>query len=213
MRVSMVGAVLAAGVTAAVLLGVAGCDRGASAPARDHDAAHAPSGAIASSPGYAGRRDDAPSASNDRRDAAPTGDYASRDGGGTAAKEDTPLFHGEPMWAENRRHSARENAEYQCDHHGREIGATSLDDCLAKAHAFIKTPPSTAETAVRGNGDKLIFDPRSGLFAVARRDGAPRTFRKPDDGAAFWAKQKEELQSGGRYRSRAGEGDDRGGGG
>ena len=48
--------------------------------------------------------------------------------------------------------------------------------------------------AGRANGDNLIYDPQSGLFAVARSDGAPRTLFKPEDGEAYWnAQQKDQT--------------------
>ena len=60
----------------------------------------------------------------------------------------------------------------------------------------------------RPNGDRLIYDPKANLFAVARKDGAPRTFFKPRDGADYWKQQQEEAQSGrGGYRG-GGRGDE-----
>ena len=35
------------------------------------------------------------------------------------AREPVPDFKGEPMWADNRRHTAQENAKYHCDKSGR----------------------------------------------------------------------------------------------
>ena len=119
------------------------------------------------------------------------------------------MFNGEPMWADNRRHTAEENAKYPCDKSGPDIGAPSLDACLTKVHAFIDHPPAGVETMTRPNGDKLIYDPKANLFAVARKDGAPRTFFKPRDGADYWKQQQEEAKDGGGYRRRDGGGDER----
>ncbi|MEO6339224.1 MAG: hypothetical protein ABIO39_04210, partial [Caulobacteraceae bacterium] len=109
--------------------------------------------------------------------------------------EAAPLFEGKPMWSDNRRHSAAENAQYQFEHHGEELGTKSLDAFLTKTHAFVDTPPSTTLKLVRANGDQLMFDPKSGLFAVARKDGAPRTVFKPQDGMAYWRAQETAAKS------------------
>jgi pyocin large subunit-like protein len=120
----------------------------------------------------------------------------------TAERTPAPLFHGRPMWSDSRKYSAQENARYQFDHHAAELGAKDLDDFIAKAHAFTASPPKGAMKAVRANGDNLIYDPKSGLFAVARSDGAPRTLFKPEDGEAYWkAQAKEQTAAARRTRS------------
>ena len=62
---------------------------------------------------------------------------------------------------------------------------------MKKAHAFVSDPPRGAETLSRPNGDLLIYDAKSNVFAVATAEGAPRTMFKPDDGRAYWDRQKE----------------------
>ncbi len=203
-----IGGAVLAGVA---VLALAACERGARAPSRaqrDGGGASASSDASSSSYGGSRPRDEGGSGGEG-------GGYrsASRDeGAAPREREATPDFHGKPMWADNRRHTARENAEYQCGKHGEDIASKSLDDCLTKVHAFVDNPPSGVETAIRErNGDKLLYDARSNMFAVARKDGAPRTFFKPREGADFWRGQKEEAQSGRRRSSGFGEGDRTGG--
>ena len=113
---------------------------------------------------------------------------------------------GRPMWADSRRYSAQENAAYQFEQHGEELEARDLDDFLAKAHRFVNRPPRGAQTLTRANGDTLVYDGASGLFGVARADGAPRIVFKPDDGDAYWAAQLRENAAGGRTTARAGTG-------
>jgi pyocin large subunit-like protein len=108
------------------------------------------------------------------------------------------LVHGKPMWAANRRHSADENAEYQFDRDGADFGARSVDDFVTKVHAFVDHPPAGAQTLVRTNGDKLIYDSKANVFAVVTKDGAPRTMFKPRDGAAYWDQQKERVAEEGK---------------
>ena len=43
---------------------------------------------------------------------------------------------------------------------------------------------------MRSNGDKLIYNSKTNVFAVVTKDGAPRTMFKPRDGAAYWDEQK-----------------------
>lgn len=136
------------------------------------------------------------------------GGYASRDSyagrnetgaggyGEPRERAPTPLYKGEPLWSDNRKYSAQENATYHCGKSGPDIGASGYDDCLVKVHAFIDHPPSDVETITRSNGDKLMYDPKANLFVVARKDGAPRTFFKPRTGASYWDEQKTQVASG-----------------
>ena len=54
-------------------------------------------------------------------------------------------------------------------------------------------------TLTRSNGDRLIYDPKGNIFAVADKNGAPRTLFKPKDGQAYWDKQKEAEANGDSY--------------
>jgi pyocin large subunit-like protein len=163
MRVVLMGA---AGVLALSLAACGG--RPSAVPSGGQEQAAAPP---ASAPSYAPERQS--SNASDPRDAP------------------VPLVDGKPMWAANRKHTAEENAQYQFAKNGADFGARSEDDYVAKAHAFIGHPPSGAQTLQRRNGDTLIYDPRANVFAVASKDGAPRTLFKPRDGAAYWAQQKD----------------------
>ncbi len=68
-------------------------------------------------------------------------------------------------------------------------------DYVRKAHEFVDHPPAGVETLSRRNGDTLMYDPKSNTFAVASRDGAPRTMFKPRAGAAYWDEQKTRLSA------------------
>ncbi len=175
-------------------------------------------GAVALSFLLLGACDGAPSAtparahaSIDRRlsDAVPDGDGSSRprltstaygsaanDRHDAAAQAPAPLYKGKPIWAANKKHSAQENADYHFQRDGQAVEAKTEDDFIAKVHAFIDNPPKGVETLTRSNGDKLMYDPKANLFAVADRDGVPRTLFKPNDGAAYWDKQKDSLARG-----------------
>jgi pyocin large subunit-like protein len=190
----------AAAVVVLSFAALAGCDqRLASQPSRDHRSVDgAPAAGLASTGDGAG----AASSATDRALAAAS----------SAAAKPVRLIEGRPMWADNRRHTAEENAQYQFERHGTELGARDLDDFLVKAHHFVNDPPPGVLTLTRANGDKLMFDPKSGLFGVARSDGAPRTVTKPEDGRAFWDKQVAENKTGGtgtRRTAARSSGDDR----
>jgi hypothetical protein len=122
---------------------------------------------------------------------------------------EAPRYQGKPIWAANRMHSSQDNADYQFKKNGADVGASSEDDFIAKAHAFVDHPPEGSETLKRANGDTLVYDAKDNLFAVVAKDGAPRTLFKPRDGATYWATQKADLDkpyTG--YRSAAGKSQD-----
>ena len=179
MRNGRVAGAALLGVMCFGLLGLAACDGGGSATAAR---SHAPADETASASRETGWAD----RGNEGGGGAPRTQRATL----TERTEAAPLFKGRPMWADNRRNSAEENAQYQFEHHGEELGAKSLDAFLTKAHAFVGDPPKSTLTKTRANGDTLMFDPDSGLFAVARKDGAPRTVFKPNDGMAYWRAQE-----------------------
>lgn len=94
------------------------------------------------------------------------------------------------VWSSNRRNSAEENLDRIYKRNGEAFDASSADDFAAKTRAFVDSPPRGTETISRANGDTLYYHAASNTFAVARRDGVPRTMFKPDDGAAYWSQQK-----------------------
>ncbi|HEX6866951.1 MAG TPA: hypothetical protein VF122_06945 [Caulobacteraceae bacterium] len=102
-----------------------------------------------------------------------------------------PRIDGKPMWSSNAKYSAEENAAYHFERNGKDFGAETVDAFVRKAHAFVSEPPREALTMTRANGDRLIYDPESNTFAVATKDGAPRTMFKPDNGMAYWEEQKD----------------------
>ena len=105
-------------------------------------------------------------------------------------RDPVKLVDGKAVWAASRRYSAEESAQHAYDRNGDAFGAHNLDDYIGKAHAFVEHPPKGVQTLKRANGDTLFYDPKDNIFAVANKDGAPRTMFKPDDGEAYWAQQK-----------------------
>ena len=98
---------------------------------------------------------------------------------------------GSPMWAANRRLTAQEAAERQFERNGKDFGATTVAQYVDRTHDFVGSPPKGTLRHTRSNGDKLFYDPKGNVFAVATKDGAPRTMFKPTDGMAYWEKQKQ----------------------
>jgi hypothetical protein len=180
-------AVLAMG--AAALLSVSACDR-------------------------VGHKDNARGDLSDRmaakaeRKAARMGERDGNEGGGQVAEAPT-YKDGKPIWAANRKRTAQENIDKMFRRNGEDFGASSSEDYVAKAHAFLASPPRGVQTATRKNGDKLYYDARTNTFLVATRDGAPRIMMKPRDGAAYWQDQLANLDRKGGY----GQGKNRRGGG
>lgn len=157
------------GTVAVLTLALAACDGKPSAVASRDQTPW--SGAAASGSSASGGA--ASSASTDPRDAP------------------VPQINGKPMWAANKKHTAEDNAQYQFNKNGGDFGAKDENEYVTKVHAFVENPPSGAQTMGRQNGDKLIYDPQSNVFAVVSRTGAPRTMFKPRGGASYWAQQKD----------------------
>lgn len=168
---------LLAAMCGTAALALAACDNGPSAVAK-HQAAGTQMAAADDSPtdrggGYAASRSD--------DDGAPRVDHR---------KDPVKMVDGAPMWSASRKFSAQQNAERAFDRNGKAFGADDLDAFVKKAHAFVDHPPKGTLTLTRANGDKLFYDPRSNVFAVASKEGAPRTMFKPDDGMTYWEEQK-----------------------
>ena len=157
------------GGAAVIALGLGACDAGppavSKAPQANAQAAAAPAA-------QAGAQASAQASATDPRDAP------------------VPLAtDGKPMWAANRTHTAQENADYQFNKNGKDFGAATEADYVARAHAFVDAPPTGVKRIARSNGDALLYDAKTNTFAVVTKAGAPRTMFKPRDGASYWDQQ------------------------
>lgn len=124
---------------------------------------------------------------------------------GSTDPRDAPVAlatDGKPMWAANRKHTAQENADYQFNKNGKDFGAASEAQYVAKTHAFVDAPPAGVKKIARSNGDALLYDTKNNTFAVVTSAGAPRTMFKPRDGARYWDQQVA------REQTRSSKGDD-----
>jgi len=132
-------------------------------------------------------------------------DYAPRDSSDPRTAP-IPQFKGKPIWSANRRYTAEENAAYHFERNGEAFGADTVEAYVEKAHAFVSRPPAGVQTLKRPNGDTLFYDEKANVFAVSNREGAPRTMFKPDNGPAYWARQKEieQARASGRGREEGG---------
>lgn len=180
---------LAVGISALALL--SGCDNGPSAVSKKASGAtevataNAPSGSYGadrSSGGGRGGYDDGAPRVDHRKD--------------PVSKADD----GKPVWATSKRFSADEAAQRQFERDGEAFGAKTLDQFVKKAHAFVGHPPKGTETLTRKNGDILYYDAKDNIFAVASKEGAPRAMFKPDEGEAYWEKQKDREQHASKSR-------------
>ena len=97
---------------------------------------------------------------------------------------------GKPIWSASRRGTAEENAQRSFERNGADFDAKTIDAFIRKAHAFVENPPAGTQRQTRSNGDTMLYDAKSNVFAVVNRDGAPRTMFKPDDGQSYWDQQK-----------------------
>ena len=140
-------------------------------------------------PSAVAQKDAAPPASEARQFAAAPSTPRQAESRNAPVRE----LDGRPIWSASRRGTAEENAQRAFDRNGETFGARDLDDFVRKAHAFIEKPPAGTQRLTRANGDVLLYDPKGNVFAVASKDGAPRTMFKPDEGAAYWDEQKSRL--------------------
>lgn len=187
------------GLFATALLGLVGCDRGPveSQPTREQAEVSSPDATDLGRAGAAGSGADTRAARDDDGPDPRDGPQPTRD-------------DGRPLWAANRSSSAEEAAQRQFERNGETFGADTVEEYVDQAHAFVAKPPAGVQRATRSsNGDQLLYDARSNTFAVATRDGAPRTMFKPDDGAEYWVRQKAQA-AGGRSSARSRGDDDRG---
>jgi pyocin large subunit-like protein len=126
----------------------------------------------------------------------PTPSYAS-----PATRPEAPvrLVAGKPLWSSNRRMSAEENARSHFERDGADFDSKTVDDFVAKAHAFTARPPKGTLRIERPNGDVLLYHEASNTFAVMSRQGAPRTMFKPRKGMDYWREQiRREKEKSGR---------------
>ena len=166
-----VGRSIVAMAASAAIMGLAACDGGASAVAsRDHSTTTDVTMASLPASSTAGARADAPAV--DPR------------------TQPVRQVDGKPIWAANRQLTADQAAAANFERNGADFGAKSVDDWVTKVHDFVDDPPRGVATIKRANGDVLLYDAKANVFAVATKDGAPRTMFKPREGAAYWDKQK-----------------------
>lgn len=103
----------------------------------------------------------------------------------------------------NKRETVDAKVQRLYERNGASFGARSAEDYMAKVQAFAANPPRDADMAERPNGDRLYYQASTNTFAVVSRNGVARTMFKPDDGAAYWAKQKADAPTFGQRRQRS----------
>lgn len=117
---------------------------------------------------------------------------------GEAAK--SPDARAKPVLTANRRETVDAKVQRLFERNGAAFGTPTAEAYLAAVTAFTTRPPADAETVRRANGDTLIYQASTNTFAVVDSDGVPRTMFKPDDGPAYWAKEKAAAPTFGQRR-------------
>ncbi|MBO1111680.1 VENN motif pre-toxin domain-containing protein [Bordetella petrii] len=93
-------------------------------------------------------------------------------------------------WSATKKLTSPENALAHWTKHGSEFPEYSnASQYIEGAQNFVSNPPTNVLTKTRANGDMLLYDPASNIFAVKASDGAPRTMFRPTDGVNYWNKQ------------------------
>ena len=87
-------------------------------------------------------------------------------------------------WSTTKILSAPENASEHWARHGAEFpDLSNATQYVEVAQKFVTNPPSSVLTKTRSNGDTVLYDPVSNVFAVKNSAGSPRTMFKPDPDA------------------------------
>jgi pyocin large subunit-like protein len=93
------------------------------------------------------------------------------------------------VWSHGRDGSDA-NAQEHWQKHGSEFSQDHSEaDYVREANAFVHHPPPGTLTKHDARGDTLFYQPSTDTFAVMDARGEPRTFFKPDNGAAYWERQ------------------------
>jgi len=147
--------------------------------------------------------DNGASAIETRDRATVSGDAKPADGnpGGEAAKSGDASAESKPVLTANRRETVDAKVQRLFERNGADFGTPTAEAYLAAITAFTTAPPADAETVRRANGDVLIYQASTNTFAVVDADGVPRTMFKPNDGPAYWAKEKAAAPTFGQRRS------------
>jgi pyocin large subunit-like protein len=177
-----------AGAVLATLLALASCDRGAET--QEAPAQTAVTTSLPSDPSPDGAEN-----ASDENDKGGNGGSRRASASGDDPRDQPIPVHddGAPIWSANSRNTAQENAERSFKRNGEDFGAKNVDQYVDMAHAFIGDPPKGTLRLTRNNGDKLFYDPKGNVFAVATREGAPRTMFKPDEGMSYWKQQEQQI--------------------
>ena len=93
------------------------------------------------------------------------------------------------VWSHGPYGSAENAAEHWQKHGGEFPEDHSETDYVREANAFVHHPPPGTRIKHDSRGDTLFYQPSTGTFAVMDASGEPRTFFKPDNGAAYWNRQ------------------------
>ncbi len=88
-----------------------------------------------------------------------------------------------PLWSAGAETPARNVVEHFVRHADEFEGLDTPLDYASAAHRFLHDPPAGTLSLVRENGDIVRYHPDSESFGILTRDGAPRTFFKPDPAA------------------------------
>jgi RHS repeat-associated protein len=85
------------------------------------------------------------------------------------------------LWSQTKSRTSVENAyEHWKKHRGDYPHIPNSVKFVEFAKNFIASPPKGALVKFRPNGDKVVYDPSTELFAVGQPNGDPRTIFKPD---------------------------------
>nr|WP_202526308.1 RHS repeat-associated core domain-containing protein [Sneathiella litorea] len=95
-----------------------------------------------------------------------------------------------PFWSSSKSRNAVENAYDHYKKHGKQFPEyENASQYVKGAQKFTSNPPKSTLTKSRPNGDKLLYDPKSNMFAAKNSLGAPKTMFRPTGKSKYWNNQ------------------------
>ena len=94
------------------------------------------------------------------------------------------------IWTEGKFRDSVKNAFDHWKRHKSEFPhLNNAIEYVEEARAFVKNPPSGTLTKLRPEGDMLLYQPETNVFAVMDSNGIPKTMFKPLQGLQYFERQ------------------------
>lgn len=98
------------------------------------------------------------------------------------------------IWSTGKQRNALENALEHVEDHIKEFPELKTRvDYIRATWNFIKNPPAGTAIKLRSNGEKIFYQESTNTFAAITEEGIPKTMFKPEEGFAYWDRQRGQI--------------------